>query len=357
MKNPSVKERRSKNASHPDHAATAKHLQKLREKQFQPRVVLAEDYRRSLKGILSKKHLSSASEIMNRVQADYHQANVRLGPELSRWNTHHKKAQQTLARTLPNYREWKSLAEVFRKKRQLLAKQDLVARARQGIHIDRGDVLPADPEVAAFTPPFSLYDSDHAQYVDLAEVQDNSLEIPSIGHLVTDVAFEHRKDDFIRTDLAGFGTMDFYDSYRTCGSTFTAPSRGKLRVRATFKNFYNHVVCSTKDCFGFSEAEIDVLLEFIIVIVQPNQVKGALFPLAREGLVSFGSDLSYLFPSLDTTCPYEVEYRSPDTLAPGTSVNIYAGVRIFIASVINDMETSARARLWWQLQKLSVGMV
>lgn len=357
MKTPPVKEKRIKNASRPDHAASVKYFQKLRKEYSQPRVALTDDYRRSLKRILSKKKLSSASEIMGRVQAEYHRTNLGLGPELSRWKTSHRKSQLTLARTLPNYQDWKSLAERFRKKRQLLVKRELAAQALQDIHIDRDEILPADREVAAFTPPFPLYDSHQAQHADLAEVQDNSLEMPGIGHLVTDVAFEHRKDDFIRTDLVGFGTMDFYDSYRTCGSTFTVPSRGKLRLRATFKNFYNHVVCSTKDRFGFSEAEIDILLEFIIVVAQPNQVKGALFPIVREGLVSFGSDLSYLFPSLDTTRPYEIEYRPPETFTAGTSINIYAGVRIFIASVINDMETSARARLWWQLQKLSVAMV
>jgi hypothetical protein len=96
------------------------------------------------------------------------------------------------------------------------------------------------------------------------------------------------------------------ESWAACGVAFSAPRDGRLQISAVLRNFYNKLMYSVTDNWGFSSADVGISVELFVVVVRGT--KGDLHAdvLRTTGLVSHGSDLSFSESEIDDTTPFTI---------------------------------------------------
>jgi hypothetical protein len=259
---------------------------------------------------------------------------------------------------LPEYRAWLALAKAHRRDYNALERLTRAALMDRRVHVDFGDVLPPDSgETYEFTPPFPVHDTD-VSYDDDTTVEDLSFTVPSMGYLVNRIHFAHDYDHLVVTDIYSINWTTRHLSSTSCGINFITPAAGRLRVRATVQNFYNNIVIALRDRFGFSEAYLSVYVRLLIAILRPNHVTAFTTTLLQDGYdAPGGSEVTYQFPSIDSTAPHVFEATTDEVFPANSGMQILAGTQIFIQSDVDDMATYVDALLGWQLQKLTVNIV
>ncbi len=320
----------------------------------------AQIYRRACARLLSKKDVRTAAAVAARVTREMHRENLKGGSQAADWSDGRTKArtklERELARALRGYRRWKKLAGEYRREREKLERAIAARLAGPRLHVDLTDVLPPDSgDTRVFEAPFTVYDlfREDSSVV----VTDRSFVVPSIGHLINNVDFEQRDDGPIATDFYGINWPGRLFSSAACGVNFTTPRAGRLRVGAALQNFHNRITCSLQDQFGFSEADLSIEVRLVISIVQPGRVTTMRQPILTGGLTSFGKDLAYALPLLDTTALHVIEATTAESYASNTGLQILAGCELFVLSEIDDMRSYVDALLWWQLKKLTVDVI
>jgi hypothetical protein len=128
--------------------------------------------------------------------------------------------------------------------------------------------------------------------------------------------------------LWGLLTHAFGSNWAACGVAFTTPKEGRLEISAVLRNFYNKVMFSVTDNFGFSDADVDIFLQLFIMVVRGTKVIFLPTLLRSTGLISHGSDLSFSESDIDDTVPFTITATTHERFNANESVLVLAGSNV-----------------------------
>jgi hypothetical protein len=310
---------------------------------------LAREYHRQSGKLFSKKDLRLMSKIASEVVGEWRQVSVRVGGDSARIaelkTAARRKFDRLVGRALPNYAKAKAM-----RRAQLREHGKLSANALAGFHdahnhIDWGDLTATLTDCAEFVPPFTSFDLQSIAGPGDFIVRDDSFAKPEIGHLVNNFDYDQNKNGHAHAS-----------NWAACGVAFTTSKEGRLRISAVLRNFYNKVMFSVTDKFGFSGAEVHISLQLFIAVVRGTDVIFLPTLLRSTGLVSHGSDLSFSESDIDDTVPFTITATTDERFNANESVLVLAGSNVLIQTAIDDMHGKVDAVLWWQLQKLCIAI-
>jgi len=319
---------------------------------------LARDYLKQYSKLLPKKDLRLVAKITGDVADEWRQAILRSEGDSARIaelaSAGRRKLDRAVGRALPNIAKAKAL-----RRAQLREHGKLSAATRAAFHgaahrIDLGDLTATLTDCAEFAPPFTSFDVVSAAGPGDYIVRDDSFAKPTIGHLVNNFDYDQNENTSFSDGLWGLLTRAFGSNSAACGVAFTTPRDGRIEIHAVMRNFYNKVMFSVTDKFGFSDAEVDIFLQLFIMVVRGSQVIFMPTTLRHTGLVSHGSDLSYHESDIDNSAPVTISATTDQRFNANESVLVLAGSRVVVLTVIDDMHCKVDAVLWWQLQKLCI---
>jgi hypothetical protein len=339
-------------ALHEAQQATLARATKLHER-------LAREHHRQSRPLFSKADMRRAAEIGRQVNREWREASVKAGSDSLKVDalklSARNKLERMLGRDLPNYRKWRTMRRAHLREHEKLTQTTLTASRVAGIRIGWGDLLPLEGTAQEFVPPFNSFDVETTSSSDFIVV-DESFARPEIGHLVNNIVYDQDESTSIGRGLLGILPIEQGISRVSCGVAFTTSSAGRLKITAEMQNFYNKVIFSVKDKFGFSSAEVGSGLRLFISVVRGTRVEHMTKELLSTGLVSHGSDLSYAQSDLDNSTPYTISAETTTHFNANESVLVLAGSEVFIGTVLDDMHCRVNAVLWWQLKKLVIDM-
>ena len=339
-------------ALHQAHQATLARATKLHER-------LAREHHRQSRLLFSKADLRRASELCRQANREWREASARAGGDSLKIDalkvSARNKLERMLGRDLPNYRKWKTSRRAQLREHGKLTQTTLAAGHVAGLHVDWGDLPALEGTAQEFRPPFTSFDVETTGSSDFI-VFDESFAKPAIGHLVNNIVYDQNESTSIGQGLLGILPIEHGISRVSCGVAFTTPSAGRLKIGAELQNFYNKVMFSVSDKFGFSSAEVGIGLRLFISVVRGTHVEHMTEELLSTGLVSHGSDLSYAQSDLDNSTPYTISAETATRFNANESVLVLAGSEVFIGTVLDDMHCKVNAVLWWQLRKLVIDM-
>lgn len=317
-------------------------------------------YRRACRRLLTKSDLRKAAEIAARMELELHRENLRRGSKAGNWDdarrVARKRIEREFARSLRGYRRWMLLAREYRRERAKLVRAISARLAGPELHVDFGAVLPPDSgDTRVFLPPFTVFDVSRED--SSVVVEDRSLAVPNIGHVINNVAYRQEDDGPIATDFFGLNWLGRLFSSAACGVNFTTPRAGRLRIGAALRCFHSRISCALRDRFGISESEVSIEVRLMLAVVQPNRTIKLRKTILSGGLTSFGADLSYVLPELDTEGVHVIEATTGENFLANTGLQILAGCEVFVLSEVDDMRAYVDALLWWRLEKLTVDVI
>jgi hypothetical protein len=321
---------------------------------------LAREYHRQSSKLFSKKDLRVISKIASEVGGEWRQASVRVGGDSARIaelkTAARRKFDRLVNREFPNYAKAKAMRRAQLREHGKLSANTLAGFHDAHNHLDWGDLTATLTDCAEFVPPFTSFDVQTIAGPGDFVVRDDSFAKPEIGHLVNNFDYDQDENTSFSAGLWGLLTRGFGTNWAACGVPFTTPKEGRLQVSAVLRNFYNKVMFSVTDKFGFSDADVDIFLRLFILVVRGTNVIFLPTFLRHTGLISHGSDLSFAESDLDDTVPFTITATTDQRFNANESVLVLAGSNVFIRTVIDDMHCKVDAVLWWQLQKLCIGI-
>ena len=321
---------------------------------------LVRDYRRESKKIISKADIREAGKISREANAAWRKLGMKVGGDSLKMDalkaSARGKLQRQFGRALPGCRKWQALRRTHLDDHRKLYETALASLANDRVNVAWGDLPILDDGTQVFGPPFSVQDVQSIQSGDFIR-DDQSFAIPASGQLVNNFVFDQNEHTNFSDGLWRLFTIGNAQSWASCGIPFTMPSAGRLRVSAVLQNFYNKLVFSVQDNFGFSSAEVRITVRLFIAIVRGSRVIDLPTVILTTGLTSHGSDLSYSMSDLDTTTPYTVSAESTESFDANETVQILAGSEVFVGTQIDDMHCKVNSVLWWALKKMSVGVI
>ena len=321
---------------------------------------LAREYHRQSGKLFSKKDLRLISKIASEVVGEWRQASVRVGGDSARIaelkTAARRKFDRLVSREFPNYAKAKAMRRAQLREHGRLSANTLAGFHDAHNHIDWGDLTATLTDCAEFVPPFTSFDVQTIAGPGDFVVRDDSFAKPEIGHLVNNFDYDQDESTSFSDGLWGLLTHAFASNWAACGVAFTTPKEGRLQISAALRNFYNKVMFSVTDKFGFSDADVEIFLQLFIMVVRGTKVIFLPTLLRSTGLISHGSDLSFSESDIDDTVPFTITATTDQRFNADESVLILAGSNVFIQTVIDDMHCKVDAVLWWQLQKLCIGI-
>jgi len=320
---------------------------------------LAKTQHQASRKLFTKADVRRAGEIRAKVNQEWREASVAARGDSLRIDAlkvaARKKLERMLARDLPNYRQWKTLQRAQLREHQKLATSTQAAHRFDDIAVNWGDLVALDSTAQVFVPPYTSFDV-HTTCTGDFIVFDESFAKPEIGHLVNNIIYDQDEHTSFSDGLWGLLPIENASNMVSCGVAFTTPSPGRLRVGAELQNFYNKVMDSVTDNFGFSFADIGFTLSLFIAVVRGTQVTFMNTDLLSNGIVSHGVDLSYAQSDLDNSVPYSISATTDQRFNANESVLVLAGSEVLIGTRLDDMHAKVNAVLWWKLNKLVIDM-
>ena len=319
---------------------------------------LARDYLKQYSKLLTKKDLRLVAKITSDVADQWRHAILHSEGDSARIAqlaaAARRKLDRAVSRALPSVAKARALRRAQMREHSKLSAATLAAFHGAGHHIDLGDLTATLTDCAEFVPPFTSFDvvsvAGPGDYI----VRDDSFAKPGIGHLVNNFDYDQNENTSFSDGLWGLLTRAFGSNSAACGVAFTAPRDGRLEIHAVMRNFYNKVMFSVTDKFGFSDAKLDFFLQLFIMVVRGSQVIFMPTTLRHNGLVSHGSNLSFHESPIDNSVPVTISATTDQRFNANESVLVLAGSRVLVSTVIDDMHAKVNAVLWWQLQKLCI---
>jgi hypothetical protein len=255
---------------------------------------------------------------------------------------------QSLRKELTNYEAIKALQEDYRHDyRVLVGDDDHTADGPLAVHSAAwADVDNFGMEV--FEPPFAV--TELLTFPDDAPLEKNlSSTVPSLGLLGNDITW--------RVDNT-FGVYYYPSTFAgndvALGIDFKAPQSGFLNVAVNMRNVYNRIHVSGTDNFGFSSATVNVYHDVFILLLRGGNRIASFRSVVSDGWVEpGGDDFSYVFPEIPEG-PVVFVANFEDALHANEQLQILGGCQTFVQGDVSDMDCTATATLWWQLQKLYV---
>ena len=297
--------------------------------------------------LLSKADRRVTASIASEVANEWRRASVEVEGDSARISAlkiaARRKLDRRLARELPNYTKARALQRAELREHHKASATAFTSMADSRAHVAWGDVGATLTDASDFVPPFTSFDvqSDPNRFI----VRDDSFAKPEIGHLVNNIDYDQDDD-----------THAVAANWAACGVAFTTPKDGRLEIAAVLRNFYNKVMFSVTDDFGFSSADMDISLQLFIVVVRGTKAIWLPTLLRHTGLVSHGSDLSFSESDIDDTRPFTITATTDERFNANESFLVLAGSKVLIDCDLDDMHGRIDAVLWWQLQKLSIGI-
>jgi hypothetical protein len=264
-----------------------------------------------------------------------------------------KSINRALLNSVPEYKQYRALEKAYSRKCVVLRATE--ARSiKHKLGINLGDkVITGNVDYQEFTPTYPLYELDTWDPQNSITYNESFVEQTG-GSLVHDIKFNHREDNWT---LAGIPTPAA--NHCSLGINYQVPRTGFLRCSAIVQNVYNKITYSVSDLFGFSHGDLSFSLSLFIDIIRRPGEEPARFrrEMLHGGLVSHGDSMSFWTSEIQNSTPYTISFTSPDAFQLGESIQILAGSTLWIASVLDDMESDVIAVVWWQLKKMLVGIV
>jgi hypothetical protein len=324
-----------------------------------PHERLAREHYRQSRKLFSKADLRRAAEISRQVNREWREASVRTGGDTLKIDalklSARRKLERMFGRDLPHYRQWKTMQRAQLREHEKLTQTTHAASQVAGSHINWGALGTLQGTAQEFVPPFTSFDVETTTSGDFI-VSDQSFAKPGIGHLVNNIVYDQNESTSIGAGLWGILPIENASSLASCGVAFTTPAAGRLKISAELQNFYNKVMFSVTDKFGFSSADVRIFLSLFISVVRGTRVEHLTKDLLATGLISHGSDLSYAQSDLDNSTPYTISAETATRLDANESVLVLAGSEVQIGTILDDMHCKVNAVLWWQLRKLVIDM-
>ena len=318
---------------------------------------LARKHHGQSRKLFSKADLRLAAKITNQVTSEWRQASVKLGGDSARLDalklSARKKLQRLLGQRIGKYRESQAMRRAHLREHRKLTTTTLASIPAAASHLAWGDITTTLTAGQEFTPPFTVFDVqtiENGHFI----VYNESFALPEIGHLVNNIVFDQNESTSFSDGLWGLLRIAVAENRASCGVAFTTPSAGRLRVNGVMQNFYNKVMFSVHDKFGFSSADVDIFLRLFVAVVRGTRVIFLPTVVSSTGLISHGSDLSYSVSDLDDSVPYTVTGVTSERFNANESVLVLAGSEVHIQAVLDDMHCKVNAVLWWQLKKLTI---
>jgi hypothetical protein len=321
---------------------------------------LARERHRQFIKLFGKRDLRQISKIASEVESGWRRASIGVDGDSARIDelkvAARRKFDRLVGREFPNYAKARAMRRGELREHGKLSANALANFANVHGNIDWGDLTATLTDASCFMPPYTSFDVQSIAGPGDFIVRDDSFAKPEIGHLVNNFDYDQDENTSFSAGLWGLLTRGFGTNWAACGVPFTTPKEGRLQVSAVLRNFYNKVMFSVTDKFGFSDADVDIFLQLFILVVRGTNVIFLPTLLRHTGLISHGSDLSFAESDLDDTVPFTITATTDQRFNANESVLVLAGSNVFIQTVIDDMHCKVDAVLWWQLQKLCISI-
>lgn len=270
-----------------------------------------------------------------------------------------QKARRAIERTLRQ--DIRGYAAYRAKQRANLNAYRTLAEQRAGaadnrVDLNLGAVVSDQLDTQAFGPPYPLVVVELAEGSDL--VSDTSTADVRAGFVINSVTFHWDEHNSVWDELTGFVIGPDFATRASVGVSYTVPRGGRLTFAAVFQNLFNYVTYALTDNLGFSDGEVTVTLSLFARILRGDAVIGFDRVLFFNGLVApGGTDFPVqVFSGLSQTTPYTLSGTTAETFEQGETIRVLVGSSVAIASQLNDMESSVRATLAWQVKNIYVGV-
>lgn len=321
---------------------------------------LAREYHRQIGKLFPKKDLRLLSRLAGEVVGEWRRASANVGGDSARIaelkSAARRKFDRLVGRELPHVARARAMRRAQLREHGKLSANALASFHHARNHLDWGDLTATLTDCAEFMPPFTSFDVQSISGPGDFVVRDDSFARPAIGHLVNNFDYDQDENTSFSDGLWGLLTRANASNWAACGVAFTTPKDGRLKISAVLRNFYNKVAFSVTDKFGFSDAEVHITLQLFITVVRGTKVIFLPTLLRTAGLISHGSDLSFSKSDIDDTVPFTITATTEERFNANESVLVLAGSNVLIGTVIDDMHCKVNAVLWWQLQKLCIGV-
>jgi hypothetical protein len=311
---------------------------------------------RAAKALFNRREIRQATKLVAEAKREWQASNARLGGGGSAWSrrrrTARTKIQQILARTCRNYRRIRSAQAVHFAEQAALVAEIQASWPGRGV-VGWGGDAPVDPPTATvFTAPYALFAYETLDFDGLL-TEDDSFVLPDIGHFVLNFRVEHNESDW-----SSYNPTRLFFNRGACGTSFTLPQAGRLRVTAQLQNIYNRIDYSITDNFGFSHSNLTVEVHLFIAIARAGGDPVYRYAdLFTENISSDGDDLARTLSSLDNTLPFAMDTTTLLVFPPNDVVEIVAGAEVRIFSDTDDMNAHVHLTHWWRLDRLTIEVI
>jgi len=308
--------------------------------------------------LFSKDDLKRMSKIAADIADDWRHASVKVDGNSLRIaalkTAARRKLDRALSREAPGLTKARALRRAQLRDHAALSANSLANALDTHNRIDWGGTL-ALTDATEFSPPFTSFDVQTVDRDNLI-VRNDSFANPQIGHLVNNFDYDQDEDTSFGAGLWGLLMTRNAESWAACGVAFSVPRDGRLQISAVLRNFYNKLMYSVTDNWGFSSADVGISVELFVVVVRGTKAIFMPTVLRTTGLVSHGSDLSFSESEIDDTTPFTITATTDERFDANESVLVLAGSKVGIGTRLDDMHCKVDAVLWWGLQKLTIGI-
>jgi|GEM_PF-4609224 len=336
-------------------------LNDQREKQLakslKPFLALRNNYKKSIKPLISAAEKKSASRLFSDLKRTVSETLLknrhlpdaeRLQPVRKRFKTsflkNFSKVEQIKKLRTQYYGDIVKTAESFRT--NFAINQDVLDAI-----IDSGIILVSD--FTRFGPPYEFGELN------------NTFELnTNLGdHAIIDLqtGFTSIRSHY---EVENTPVFDWFDapslllkSFNGMGATYTLPKTGILEVVVVAQNTRSRLEAGIEDNFGWSEGRVEMNAGLYLNVLHPNNIEINELVLTTLSLSTGGDDAHASQNNLQTTSPFRVTLRSTGAFAQGETVQLLAGSLVTSLTYLDDMTARQNLLVSWQIKEMFVRVI
>jgi hypothetical protein len=327
-----------------------------RERQLHER--LARERFADTRKLFSKQELKRMSNVAAAIGREWRQASVKVDGDSSRIaalkSAARRKLDRAWGREVPKLAKARTLRRAQMREHRKISADVIAYQLKPRHHIEWGDIAPFT-NGTDFLPPFASFDVQTVDRDSLI-VRNDSFANPQTGHLVNNFDYDQDEHTSFGAGLWGILVIRGASNWAACGVTYTVPQDGRLQVSAVLRNFYNKLMYSVTDNWGFSSADVGISVELFVVVVRGTKVIYMPTLVRNTWFASDGDDKSVTESEIDDAVPFTITASTEERFNANEQVLVLAGSNVYVGTKIDDMHCRADVVLWWGLQRLSIGM-
>lgn len=318
---------------------------------------------RELRKHFSKAELKAAARIVARLREEFHAANLELGTDGATWDANkvlfQRRVRQRLAKAFPQVRQWRKKASAL--ERRFATQAFSLSSAASAKATSRLTLAPsaepAEPVWTKFAAPYTFADVVRIDYDAFPTTSDQSFAIPSIGHVITNVVYEHDESTGILSGLFGWYLPLWAWSRSGVGASFAMPVTGRLKIRFRLKNFITRGHLALTDNFGMSDGYIQAFIKLFVELIHGRAVTTVSKIVVDQKLFAPGEDRSKLLPSLFQGGPYVWTVEIDAVFPAGAVLEFAVGTEFEAFATVDDMKAHIDATIWSEVTQIEVQVV